>query len=95
MVIDKNDSFHIIAEEGKVFKRKSDGLIFGEEIFLGYTYYINGEKLDEPHLEVPEDFEEVDTPEEYKEKSEEVVDEEAEKLQELTDALDTMAEKED
>lgn len=93
MVIDKNDNFHIIAEEGKVFKRKSDGLIFGEEIFLGYTYYINGEKLDEPHLEVPEDFEEVDTPEEYKEKPEEVVDEEAEKLQELTDALDTMAEK--
>lgn len=95
MVIDKNDSSHIIAEEGKVFKRKSDGLIFGEEIFLGYTYYINGEKLDEPHLEVPEDFEEVDTPEEYKEKPEEVVDEEVEKLQELTDALDTMAEKKD
>ena len=61
MVIDKNDSFHIIAEEGKVFKRKSDGLIFGEEIFLGYTYYNKGKKLDEPHLEVPEDFEEAVT----------------------------------
>lgn len=94
MVIDKNDSSHIVAEEGKVFKRKSDGLIFGDEIFLGYTYYINGEKLDEPHLEVPEDFEEVDMPEEYKEPVEEEVDEEAEKLQELTDNLDTMAERE-
>lgn len=81
MAIDKNDSSHIIAEEGKVFKRKSDGLIFGDEILLGYTYYINGEKLDEPHLEVPEDFEEIDTPEEYKEQPEEVVDEESEKLQ--------------
>lgn len=50
----------ITAEEGKVFRRKSDGFIYGNEIYLGYTYYLNGEKLDEPHLEVPEDFEEVE-----------------------------------
>lgn len=50
----------ITAEEGKVFKRKSDGFVYGNEIYLGYTYYLNGEKLDEPHLEVPEDFEEVE-----------------------------------
>lgn len=50
----------IKASEGKVFRRKSDGFIFGNEISLGYTYIIGGKKLSEPHLEVPEDFEEID-----------------------------------
>ena len=50
----------IVASEGKIFRRKSDGVIFDKEITLGYTYYINDEKLDTPHLEVPEDFEEID-----------------------------------
>lgn len=66
MTVDKNNSNHIIADEGKVFKRKSDGFIFGNEIYLGYTYYIGGKKLDEPHLEVVEDFEEIDAPKEEK-----------------------------
>lgn len=66
MTVDKNNSKHIIADEGKVFKRKSDGFIYGKEIFLGYTYYIGGKKLDEPHLEVVEDFEEIDAPQEEK-----------------------------
>lgn len=52
----------IIAQDGKVFRRKSDGIIFGKEINLGYTYYINGQKLDEPLLELPEHFEEIDEP---------------------------------
>ena len=60
MTVDKNNSKHIIADEGKVFKRISDGFIFGNEIYLGYTYYLNGEKLTEPKLEVIEDFEEVE-----------------------------------
>lgn len=60
MTQDKNNKAHWIADEGKVFKRISDGFIFGNEIYLGYTYYINGEKLPEPKLEVIEDFEEVD-----------------------------------
>ena len=64
MTVDKNNSKHIIADEGKVFQRKSDGFIYGEEIYLGYTYYIGGKKLDEPHLEVVEDFEEIDAPQE-------------------------------
>jgi hypothetical protein len=60
---------HIIADNGKVFRRIADGTIYGREIYLGYSYYINGVKLDEPHLDVPEDFEEIDdtselTPEE-------------------------------
>lgn len=66
MTVDKNNSKHIIADEGKVFKRKSDGFIYGNEIYLGYTYYIGGKKLDEPHLEVVEDFEEMDAPQEEK-----------------------------
>lgn len=66
MTVDKNNSNHIIADEGKVFKRKSDGFIYGKEIYLGYTYYIGGKKLDEPHLEVVEDFEEIDAPKEEK-----------------------------
>lgn len=51
---------HIVAAEGKVFRRKSDGVIFGNEIYLGYTWYINDTPLDEPRLETAEDFEEVD-----------------------------------
>ena len=55
---------HIIADDGKVFRRIADGTIYGKEIYLGYSYYIGGVKLDEPHLDVPEDFEEIDDTEE-------------------------------
>lgn len=61
MTIDKN---HIIASDGKVFRRIANGTIYGKEIYLGYSYYINGVKLDEPHLDTPEDFEEIDDTEE-------------------------------
>lgn len=60
MTQDKNNKSHWLADEGKVFKRISDGMIFGNEIYLGYTYYIGGVKLDEPKLEVIEDFEEIE-----------------------------------
>ena len=52
----------IKASEGKIFRRKSDNQIFGDEISLGYTYYIGGRKLEVPHLEVEEDSEEIDAP---------------------------------
>lgn len=52
----------IRASKGKVFRRISDGFIFGKEIHLGYTYYLGGKKLDKPLLEVPEHFEEIDEP---------------------------------
>lgn len=58
-------SFHLIASEGKVLQRVSDGNIFGPEIYLGYTYYINGEKLPEAMLELPEHFIEIDASKEY------------------------------
>lgn len=50
----------ITADEGKVFRRIVDGHIYGNQISLGYTYYINGEKLLAPHLDKPEDFEQID-----------------------------------
>ena len=52
----------IKASEGKVFRRISDGFIFRNEINLGYTHYLGGEKLEEPLLELPEHFEEIDEP---------------------------------
>ena len=50
----------IKAKKGKVFKRISDGIIYGNEVSLGYTYMINGKLLQEPLLELPEHFVEVD-----------------------------------
>ena len=60
MTIDINDNKHIIADEGKTFRRISDQMIFGNEIYLGKTWYIGGKKLDEPIDELPEHFEEID-----------------------------------
>ena len=60
----KSDKKTIVAAEGKVFRRKSDNWIAGNEIYLGYTYYIGGIKLVEPLLELPEHYEEIDIPEE-------------------------------
>ena len=50
----------IKADEGKVFRRIADGQIYGKEIILGYSYYINGIKLDTPHLDELSDFEQID-----------------------------------
>jgi hypothetical protein len=52
----------IKANEGKVFRRIADGQIYGKEISLGYSYYIDGVRLTEPHLDIPEDFEQIDEP---------------------------------
>ena len=60
MTQDKSNAIHYIADEGKVFRRISDQVVVGSEIYLGYTYYIGGVKLSEPKLEVIEDFEEVE-----------------------------------
>lgn len=57
MKINKNV---ITAEEGKVLQRISDEMIFGKEIYLGYTYYLGGELLDEPLYELPEHYQEID-----------------------------------
>lgn len=65
MKIDKNNNRHLIAEEGKVLRRISDQKVFSTEIYLGYTYYIAGKKLNEPLYEIPEHFEEIELPEDF------------------------------
>ncbi|MFC0425435.1 hypothetical protein [Chryseobacterium scophthalmum] len=50
----------IKAEPGKCFKRKIDGVVFGDEIYLGTTYYLDGISLEKPIKETPDDFEEID-----------------------------------
>lgn len=50
----------IKASKGKVFRRKADGTVYGNEIDLGYTHIIGGELLNNPHLDTIEDFEEID-----------------------------------
>ena len=62
MTIDNNNPKHIIADDGKVFRRKSDGFIYGSEIYLGKTWYIGGVRLSTPRDETPSDFEEIDVP---------------------------------
>lgn len=59
MKADEENKRHIIADEGKEFERISDKMLFGNELWLGYTYYLGGVKLEIPLLELPEHFEEV------------------------------------
>lgn len=65
MKTDESNNRHIIADEGKIFRRISDGILFGDEVYLGYAYYLGGKKLEEPFPELPEHFEEIPMPEEY------------------------------
>ncbi len=50
----------IHAESGKTLYRIYDGVFVGVEYSLGYVYYKNGVKLDEPYLESIDDFKELD-----------------------------------
>lgn len=52
----------ITASDGKVLRRKSDLTIYGKTVYLGYNYYESGQLLNELHLDTPEDFEEIDEP---------------------------------
>jgi hypothetical protein len=81
----------ITASEGKVWRRKSDGLMAGREVTLGYTYYIGGEKLEEPLWELPEHYEEVDEPVEEERTEEEPLEEFAEEeIAEVVEAGDAV-----
>ena len=66
-------TYKISAAYGKVLMRIADGQVFGEELILGYIYYLGSQKLVDddgkpnPHWEVPEDYTEVDKPEEVEE----------------------------
>ena len=51
----------IRADEGKVFRRKHDGFIMGNEIFLGNDYSLGYERVDKPEYyeEIEEPVEEI------------------------------------
>ena len=55
----------IVADEGKVLQRKSDGYIPGERYTLGYNYYEAGLPLTEKKMESPDDFDEIEKPDSY------------------------------
>lgn len=56
MKIDIENNKHYIADDNNDLIRISDNFNFGSEIYLGYTYFVNGIKLDEPKLETIGDF---------------------------------------
>ena len=59
MIIDKNNANHFIADKGKVFRRKSDHMEFGGELYLGLTFYIGEQLLATPLMELVEHYEEI------------------------------------
>ena len=68
MKIEQIITTKIIADEGKMFRKKSSGAIYGDEVYLGYDYYEAGIGLSQPRFLVPDDFEEIDIPEDYETK---------------------------
>lgn len=68
-------TYKVKPDEGKVLQRVADGQTFDGELILGYTWYIGGVKLDEPHWETPDDYIEVDAPEEEEEDVEPIPEE--------------------
>jgi hypothetical protein len=69
MRIEQITTSRMVADEGKVFVRKSDGYIMGDTISLGYDYYDAGLPNSAPHATTPDDYEEIDTPENWQERS--------------------------
>ena len=69
MRIEQITTSRMVADEGKVFVRKSDGYIMGDTISLGYDYYDAGLPNLAPHATSVEDYEEIDRPAEYNERS--------------------------
>ena len=62
MRIEQITTSRLIADEGKVFRRKTDGYIVGDTITLGYDYYDASVALSHPHATSAEDYEEIDIP---------------------------------
>ena len=68
MIIEQETRTTIKADEGKILVRKSDGQVVGESVTLGYDYYDAGVALSKPRLMKPEDYEEIEIPEDYETK---------------------------
>ena len=62
MQIEQITTSRLIADNGKVFRRKTDGYIVGDTITLGYDYYDASVALSHPHAVSAEDFEEIEMP---------------------------------
>ena len=65
MKIEQKTITKLVAEEGKLLCRKSDGWVAGESVTLGYNYYEAGVGLSQPKLETPDDYEEIPIPDDY------------------------------
>ena len=65
MEIVQIESSLLKAAEGKVLRKKSSGEIYGKECHLGYNYYEVGVGLAHPLGLTPNDFDEVDMPQDY------------------------------
>lgn len=79
-------TYKVKPDEGKALQRVADGEIFEGEMILGYIWYIGGVKLDEPHWETPDDYIEVEAPEEEEEV--EPVPEEDEDVEPVIDPIE-------
>lgn len=66
MKIEQKTITTLVAEEGMLLRRKSDGWVAGEQITLGYNYYEAGVGLSQPKVETPDDYEEFAKPEDFK-----------------------------
>lgn len=69
MKIEQKTITTLVAEEGMLLRRKSDGWVAGESVTLGYNYYEAGVGLSQPKMETPDDYEEIPIPEDYEVKS--------------------------
>lgn len=65
MKIEQKTITTLVAEEGMLLRRKSDGWVAGESVTLGYNYYEAGVGLSQPTLETPDDYEEIPIPDDY------------------------------
>ena len=65
MKIEQKTITTLVAEDGMLLCRKSDGWVAGESVTLGYNYYEAGLGLTERKLETPDDYEEFPKPEDY------------------------------
>lgn len=54
------------SDEGKILRRKSDGTIYGDTVWLGYNYYDSGLPISASQ-DTADDFEEIDKPAEGEE----------------------------
>lgn len=65
MKIEQITITQIAADEGKLLRMKKNGVIYDGPISLGYNYFDGGIGLLEPNCLKPEDFDEIDKPEDY------------------------------